>query len=383
MEIAWFTETWLPARDGVVTSLLLFKKALEKKGHNIYIFAPGNENKRENNTIYYEMKIWKKYADYRFFPTANTLFTAFKRTRKIINEIGADVIHSHSPGFIGMNAITASKYAPLAFTFHTFIDESVYFAFKNEKLQELAKEGTRKWLKFYFSKCCCIIAPSQYVADKLKNLTNKEIKILPTGIEIERFCRSNGKRIKEKFGDKKIILHVGRIVKEKNIHLLIESAPYILKKVDAIFVIVGKGPAKKELEELVKKKGLENHFVFTGFVKDDELPAYYKAGDVFAFPSTYETQGIVALEAMASGTPVVAARAKAIPEFVKDGKNGYLFKPNDAKEFAEKILMAIENKELGRKAFEYAKRYSIEKMAGKLIKIYEEMEDENKGKSVY
>jgi len=383
MEIAWFTETWLPTRDGVVTSLLLFKKQLEKRGHNIYIFAPGKENRRENNIIYYEMKTWKKYADYKFFPTTNTLFTAFKRTRKIINEIGANIIHSHSPGFIGINAITASKYAPLAFTFHTFIDESVYFAFKNENLQEIAKKAIRKWLKFYFSKCSCVIAPSQYVASRLKDLTDKEIKILPTGIEIERFRKGNGKRIKEKFGNKKIILHVGRIVKEKNVHLLIESAPYILKKVDAIFIIVGKGPAKNELEELVRKKGLENHFIFTGFVKDEELPDYYKAGDVFAFPSTYETQGIVALEAMASGMPVVAAKAKAIPEFVKDGENGYLFKPNDAKELAEKILMAIENKELGKKAFEYAKRYSIEKMAEKLIKIYEEMEDENKRKGVY
>lgn len=383
MEIAWFTETWLPTRDGVVTSLLLFKKQLEKRGHNIYIFAPGKENRRENNIIYYEMKTWKKYADYKFFPTTNTLFTAFKRTRKIINEIGANIIHSHSPGFIGINAITASKYAPLAFTFHTFIDESVYFAFKNENLQEIAKKAIRKWLKFYFSKCSCVIAPSQYVASRLKDLTDKEIKILPTGIEIERFIKGNGKRIKEKFGNKKIILHVGRIVKEKNVHLLIESAPYILKKVDAIFIIVGKGPAKNELEELVRKKELENHFIFTGFVKDEELPDYYKAGDVFAFPSTYETQGIVALEAMASGMPVVAAKAKAIPEFVKDEENGYLFKPNDAKELAEKILMAIENKELGKKAFEYAKRYSIEKMAEKLIKIYEEMEDENKRKGVY
>ena len=72
-----------------------------------------------------------------------------------------------------------------------------------------------------------------------------------TFLEIERFRKGNGKRIKEKFGNKKIILHVGRIVKEKNVHLLIESAPYILKKVDAIFIIVGKGPAKNELEELV------------------------------------------------------------------------------------------------------------------------------------
>ena len=198
------------------------------------------------------------------------------------------------------------------------------------------------------------------------------MELLPTGIDLYRFEHGNGEKIKARWPDKKIILHVGRVVKEKNIDLLIEAAPYIINKIDAIFIIVGEGPYKKELEEKAKKKNLSNYFIFTGFVSDEELANYYKAADVFAFPSIYETQGIVAFEAMAAGVPVVAANAKALPDFIKDGENGYLASPYNAKEFADKILMALEDRGIVRKAKEFVKEYSIEKMADKLLKIYDE-----------
>lgn len=377
MEIAWFTETWLPTRDGVVTSLLLFKEILEKRGYNIYIFAPGKENKEEDNIIYYKMRTFKKYPNYRFLPSFPTFVNSFSRTKNIIKKIEPYIIHSHSPGFIGINAFVASKNTPLIFTFHTFFDESAYFLFKNECMQKMAIKAAYSWMKFYFKKCNVIIAPSQYAAKRIERIAGKKAVVLPTGIDIKKFERGNGKLIREKFHGKKIILHVGRIVKEKNIDLLIKAAPYILKKIDAVFIIVGDGPEKKKLMRKAQEMGLEKEFIFTGFIPDEELPNYYKAADVFAFPSTYETQGIVALEAMAAGLPVVGANAKAIPEFVKDGENGYLFSPFNAIELAEKILIALENKEVVENAKKFVKEYSIEKMANKLIELYEKA-NENK-----
>ncbi|MEM2715975.1 MAG: glycosyltransferase family 4 protein, partial [Candidatus Thermoplasmatota archaeon] len=100
--------------------------------------------------------------------------------------------------------------------------------------------------------------------------------------------------------------------------------------------------------------------------------------DVFVFPSLYETQGIVALEAMASGLPVVAARAKALPDFIKDGENGYLFNPYDAMEFAEKVIKAIEDKRIVEKGLKFVKNFSIERMAEKLVDLYEsKMQNKN------
>jgi len=370
MEIAWFTDTWLPNRDGVVTSLLAFKKVLERKGHIIYIFAPGEKNEERENLFLYKAKTFKPYPQYKF-PSILSIFSP--RTKRIIRKIQPDVIHSHTPGIMGIHAILASHAIdmPLFFTFHTFIDDSVYLLFKSGKLQNITKKFIYRWLRWYCGNCSCIIAPSNYAAKRLTGICKKDVKILPTGIELERFEKADGKKIRERWQGKKIILHVGRIVKEKNIEILIEAAPYILSKIDAIFVITGDGPYKTTLQKMAKKKGLEEHFVFTGFVSDEELSSYYKAADVFAFPSTYETQGIVAFEAMAAGVPVVAARAKALPDFIKDGENGFLASPYDAKEFAEKIITAIENKEIARKARDFVKEYSIEKMADRLVKIYE------------
>ncbi len=373
MEIAWFTDTWLPNRDGVVTSLLMFKNAIEKKGHKIYVFAPGDRNKEEGDIFYYKSKVFSPYPQYKF-PSFFSVFSM--RTRKIIKKIEPDIIHSHSPGIMGIHALIASgKFnVPLIFTFHTFVDDSVYMLFKNEKMQQMAKKFFYKWLRYYCKKCSCVIAPSHYVAERISKMCQKHIEVIPTGIDLNRFEKGDGNRIREKYHGKKIILHVGRVVKEKNISLLIDAAPYILKKMDAIFIIVGEGPARKELEKEAERKGVAEHFFFTGFVSDEELADYYKAADVFVFPSLYETQGIVAFEAMAAGVPVVAADAKALPDFIKDGENGYLANPYDARHFAEKIIMALENREIVKKAREFVEQYSIEKMADKLLKIYEKYE---------
>jgi len=367
MEIAWFTDTWLPTRDGVVNSLLSFKEVIESKGNKVYIFAPGNKNELQDNIIYYKAKPYSKYPNYRI-TAISSLFS--KRTLKIIKSIKPDIIHSHSPGIIGTNAVISSHFAkiPLVFTYHTFLQDSVYFF--SEGMQKFSKKLLEIWLKWYFRRCNVIIAPSKYVANQLEKY-NKKIEIIPTGIDIKKFEKGNGKRIKSKFEGKKLILHVGRIVKEKNIDLLIKAAPHIIDKIDAIFLIIGEGPAKIELEKMVKKMGLEKEFLFTGFIPDEELADYYRAADVFIFPSTYETQGIVVLEAMASGLPVVAARARAIPEFVFDGENGFLFSPGDEKELAEKILIGMDAKDVVKKARKFVEKYSIEKMGEKLIEFYE------------
>jgi len=369
MEIAWFSDTWLPTIDGVVRSMLMFKKELEKKGNNIYIFVPGKENSNNDKIFYYKSKPFSKYKNYRI---ASILSLLSKRTENIIKKIEPSVIHSHSPGILGIHAIIASykHKLPLFFTFHTFVSDSIYLLFHG-KMQEIAKKMLDAWLKWYMKRCSCIIAPSNFVAKEIKRKFGIDALIMPTGIDTKRFEKGDGKKIRKKYGNKKIVLHVGRIVKEKNIDLLIKAAPYILKKEDVIFIIVGEGPAKEEMKEMVKRKGLQKHFVFTGFVPDEELIEYYKAADVFAFPSIYETQGIVAFEAMAASIPIAAARYKAIPDFIKDGYNGYLFNPFDAREMAEKIIAAMNDKYIVKNALEFVKQYSIEKMADRLLEIYE------------
>jgi len=371
MEVAWFTDTWLPNRDGVVNSLLTFKDELEKRGHTVHIFVPGEKDGEDGNIYIYKSKPFKGYPNYRI-SSISSLFSP--RTAKIIGKIKPDIIHSHSPGIIGTHAVTASfKYSiPLIFTYHTFIEDSVYFLSNSILFQKISKRLITVWLRWYFRRCDAIIIPSNAAYEEIKQkFPGIEADIIPTGINVERFSNGNGNLIRKKFGmEGKIILHVGRIVKEKNLELLIEIAPLLCKKYPITFLIVGEGPARPHLKALVKEKGLEKYFIFTGFVKDEELPDYYASADVFIFPSTYETQGIVALEAMAAGLPVVAARCRALPELIEDGKNGFLFDPDDAQECVEKICMAFEDDDVRREGRKTAEKYSVGKCTEKLLSLY-------------
>ncbi|MCD6512438.1 MAG: glycosyltransferase [Thermoplasmata archaeon] len=362
MKIAWFTETWLPVYDGVVSSLLTFKNELERRGHEIYIFAPGEENRDDRNIFYYKGWKYPRYPDYRIISPSSLLS---KRTLRIIDKISPDIIHSHTPGILGLHALLAARHAgkPLVFTFHTFLQDSTYFF--SEGMKDAVSQAVDRWFSWYISKCEYVIVPSKYVAGLIKH---ENVEVIPTGIDIKKFRR------KKKKGKEKMVLHVGRVVREKNIDVIIKAAPLILENQNATFTIVGKGPALNELKEMVLDYDLNEYFNFTGFVDEETLLDYYASADVFAFPSTYETQGIVALEAMASGLPVVGANARAIPEFVIDGVNGYLFEPGNHVEMAEKILMAFSS-DLSEGARMMAERYSISKMTDKLLALYEGIND--------
>lgn len=373
MDIAWFTDTWLPARDGVVTSLRSFKEELEHRGHRIYLFAPGTENRNKpgENIFYYKGRTFRGYPSYRV-PPLRSLLT--RRTKRRIDRIQPDVIHSHGPGIMGVHAVKAARCskAPLLFTYHTMLQDSLHFVTTSPALQAIVGRLLPIWLRWYFHRCQGVIAPSSAAAREISHYGDAPIEVIPTGIDLERFRNADGTAVRERHGlDGPVILHVGRIVQEKNLDLLIQAAPRILEaQQDATFVIVGTGPYADVVQRHVKQRGLADHFLFTGFIPDEELPGYYAAADVFAFPSTYETQGIVAVEAMATGTPVVAAAARSLPELIDDGENGFLFQPGSAAALAEGILHAMDA-DVAAAARQTAEEFSRERCTDRLVSYYE------------
>ncbi|MFO8132887.1 MAG: glycosyltransferase [Thermoplasmatota archaeon] len=373
MDIAWFTDTWLPTRDGVVTSLQSFKKELEKRGHRVYLFAPGRENHDDldENIFYYKGRTFRGYPSYRV-PPVRSLLT--RRTERHIDRIQPDIVHSHGPAVMGVHAIKAARNcdAPLLFTYHTMLEDSLHFVTPSPSLQAVVGRLLRTWLRWYFHRCQGIVAPSRAAAEEISRYTDGSIEVVPTGIDLERFQQTDGKTVRQRHDlDGPVILHVGRIVQEKNLDLLIRAAPRILEeRPDATFIIVGTGPYADVVQRHVEQQGLTEHFTFTGFVPDEALPDYYAAADVFAFPSTYETQGIVAVEAMATGTAVVAARARSLPELIQDGKTGFLFTPGDTKALADAILKALDA-DVAAAAKQTAERFSRERCTERLISYYE------------
>ena len=264
---------------------------------------------------------------------------------------------------------------PFLFTYHTFLQDSVYFVTTSPIGQSIVRRLLLLYLRWFFRQCHGIIVPSQAAKAELAPIIRSPVHVIPTGIDIRRFAGGYDFKAREQLGvgNAPLIIHVGRIVKEKNLDDLIAAAPYVLDKIPAaVFVIIGTGPYGDRLHRAVKKNGLDQHILFTGFVADENLPDYYAAADVFAFPSTYETQGIVALEAMAAGTPVVAARSRSLPELVEDGSSGYLFSPHDPADLADKLVKALKAEDTVSATTKTADQYSQQRCTERLLKVYAE-----------
>jgi len=164
-------------------------------------------------------------------------------------------------------------------------------------------------------------------------------------------------------------MYVGRLSKEKRIETLIKSAR-ALKDENVRFVLVGTGPAYNHYLHMVDRLNLGDKIKLVGFVGNNELPKYYAACDAFCIPSTFETQGIVSLEAMACGKPVIGADYLALSDLIKNGKNGEKFRPGDANACARKIRKVLYNIDSYKGMLDTAKRYSIERTTDDLLNMY-------------
>ena len=373
MRIAFFTDAYLPQRDGVVSTIVNFRKELERKGHEVFIFAAGSrKDKRENRDahVFYHTAIpFRPYPDYKI-----VLFPV--RSVSKVGRLKVDLVHTHSMAGMGLAAYATAKAfgLPLVGTFHTLVPEAAHYLSRHDAVKDVGKRLLWDYLRLYYNRCGIVTVPSRWIGGLIASKGICNVVVVPPGICAERFEKGNGKAFREKFvlGKAPVIMYVGRVAEEKNLETLIKAAIYVLEEIPrAKFVVVGKGPAEKKYVEMARKEGVGRAFVFTGFVSDEELPDAYHACDVLAFPSTFETLGIVALEAMACGKPVAAADHGPLREVVKEGSNGALFDPKNAEQCAGAIVQVYK----ARRRFAPACRrtaleYSVEKSVGKLTQVY-------------
>ncbi len=168
-----------------------------------------------------------------------------------------------------------------------------------------------------------------------------------------------------------------KLDQEKRIEVIIRAMPEIIKRVDAHLVVTGKGKLLNDLEALVHELGIKDRVTFTGFLPDDELPELYRLADVFVMPGVAELQSISTMEAMASGLPVIAANALALPELVHDGENGFLFAKDDTRSLGEAAVKSLSDEPLrnrmAKKSLEIIQIHDIGKTAETFEYLYHQM----------
>lgn len=378
MRIAVFTDTYLPTVDGVVNAIRDTRRTLEGLGHEVLIIAPGRGTREDgrNRTLYMRSRELRRYPGYRLaiYPT--------RREQAFLRACDVDLIHAHGIAFMGLKGMWAARELdlPMVLTFHTMIQDAIPHYTSRPGGHRVLERLVGLYLRSFLHRCGAVVAPTQGVLEELERLapSMRRTAVIPSGVDVHRFRPGlDGRRIRGRHGleDAEVVLHVGRVAPEKHVDLLVEALPLLRRRRPrARLLVVGTGPALSHCRRLAARRGLEEEVLFTGFVPDEELPAYYGAADALATASPFETQGLVALEAMACGLPVAAVDFRAFPEYIEDGENGFLFPPGDAEAGSEAMERALEaGEDVRRRARETAERFALERCAEQLLALYESM----------
>lgn len=391
MRIGIFSEAYAPYISGLVTSEVMLKKALEKMGHEVYVVTANLESFR------YEYDEKERILKIPGVPTGiydSRLTSVYPvRAVNIIKSWHLDVIHSQTEFAIGTFArLFAKQYnIPLVHTYHTLYEDYIHYITKGY-FQKSGKKIVEYLTKFY-----CVTTATELIVptNKIYKLFTekyhfeKNINIIPTGIDVERFYIENNNKsdiedLKKSLNISKkdfVILFVGRLAEEKNIEFLIESQKRLSEEHNNIkLLIVGDGPDKEKYEKYCKELGVEKNVIFTGKVKWEDMPCYYHASTVFASASKTETQGLTIIEAMASNIVPVCMRDEAFLSMATDELNALFFENNE--EYEKQILRLYNDKELLEKlnhqARIQAETYSSKYYGERVYEVYQRAIKEKK-----
>lgn len=382
MRIGIFTDTYPPYINGVSTSVSMLENALRKKGHQVYIVTVNTENMRykyENDEHIIRIPgVPIGIYDYRL--TGVYPLKAINKIRKW----NLDVIHSHTEFGVGTFArIIAKQYnIPLVHTYHTMYEDYVHYITKGY-FNNTSKKIVEYLTNFYCNQTATeLIVPTKKTYDlfKEKYKYTRNVHIIPTGIEVEKFYKENTdpeklEEIRKKHGLNKgdfVILYVGRLGQEKSVDVLIESHQELAREYKAKLLIVGDGPDMDTYKNLVHKLKIDDNVIFTGKVPWTEVTLYYQIADIFATASKSETQGLTVIEAMAASLPVVAVDDESFRNVIIDGLNGHLF--DTKKEYKKYVKSFIDEpsklQQFSKQARINADTYSSKYFAERVLDVY-------------
>lgn len=394
-----FTDSYLPRINGVSISVKSYADELAKLGHKILITCCDYTSDDGTNTIlptnsYLEHTENENIDIFRVSSipviiSKEDKFARVSQWKKIkdqLNIFNPDVIHINSEFSIGLSGLIYARFKriPIVFTFHTLWEEYAANYMKIVPVP-IARMLGRDIVKHYLKHADEIIVPTQRIADVVVRYgIQKQVDILPTGIpnsvytvdenKLPRFIEGMEKLYPVLKG-KRMLLYVGRVAKEKNLEFLIKSFEKIQETTpDTVLTIVGGGPDLENLKEIASKSIYSEKIIFTGYCDRTELPYFYHTASIFVFPSVTETQGLVTVEAMMSGTPVVAIGEMGTVDVMQGDNGGYMVE-NTLEIFTEKVLDLLNNKTLhdkkSQEALAWSKKWSIQNLTPLLMSYYE------------
>jgi 1,2-diacylglycerol 3-alpha-glucosyltransferase len=334
LTIGMFTDTYTPETNGVVTSLASTTKALRRRGHRVIVVGPAHPEGDEEHPDVFHLRSMA----FPFYPGFRLAFPLPAKLVASLPSVPFDVIHAHTFFFIGCFGayLARMRRLPLFFTYHTRFEDYTHYL----PVHHRVSRAQAVWLSREFSnRCDRVIAPTAGTAELLRSYgVTAPFSILPGGVDLESFGPTEEPPPAISAARPgRVALYVGRLGKEKNLEFLLEAfARAAGRAPDAHLVICGDGPHRPELEARAASLGIAGRTAFVGALEQRELGAYYRHADVFVFSSLTETQGLVIVEAMSHGLPVVAVDCPVTREIVVGGAG--VLVPAEVDAFAQALL---------------------------------------------
>lgn len=377
MKILYISDVYFPRINGVSTSIETFRHELRALGHTVHLIAPDYHIPNADET-----DILRIPAKSLPFDPEDRLMS-YSRVMRNLDQLRGeqyDIIHIQTPFVAHYLGTKLSRLLdiPCVETYHTFFEEYLYhyIPIVPRKLMRLI---AKRFSRHQGNSLDGMVVPSTPMLQVLKSYGVTTLsEVIPTGIEPESFVIGDRVAFRNKYDipqNRPVLLFVGRVAHEKNIGFLLKALDRVRKEIpDVLFVVAGEGPARKSLEHEVRVLGLSENVMFIGYLdRHTELNSCYRAADIFIFSSRTETQGLVLLEAMAQGVPVVSTAELGTRDVLREGLGVWIAK-EELPDFSEKIVKMLRNtearKDLGKAGREYAQSWSASMQAERMLAFY-------------
>jgi len=376
------SDVYFPRVNGVSTSIQTFRRQLAALGHEVLLIAPAYGPHAEA-----EPGIVRLPARPVLFDPEDRLM-GLKRARALapaLAERAFDLIHIQTPFIAHYAGVALSERlgVPRVETYHTFFEEYLYHyvpLVPKRWMQVLA----RRFSRAQCNEVDAVVVPSRAMRTVLDDYgVRAPMEIIPTGMELERLAGGDGAAFRGQHGiaaDRPTLVHVGRLGFEKNIDFLLRMLVHVRSRIpEVLLVIAGEGPSAAHLKALTQRLGLSPHVLFVGYLdRRGALLDCYRAGDAFVFASRTETQGLVLLEAMALGVPVVSTAVMGTLDILEPARGALIAQEQEA-DFADKVVQVLSDaglrERLSHEAVAQAQAWSAPRMAVRMAELYRRVVD--------
>ncbi len=370
MKIALTTDSFIEGQGGVSTAVATLARHLRCRGHEVMVYTAADPSHVDSDLDVVGLRALR----YERFPGGRMPIAPITLMQELA-DFRPDVIHNHSMSAMGLQALAAARLfgIPILGTCHVFLAGFLEYAPVSLEGVPFTEDIAWLYTSAFFNRFPLVTTPSEVMRRELiaRGLRSPAAAV-SNGIDTDLFTPpphkgTNARRTLT-------LLHVGRLGYEKRVDQVLGAFAIAARQFPSAHLrIVGEGPEESVLRQLAVELGISNRVIFDGFVPHADLPAVYQQADIFITASPIETQGLVVLEAMACGLPVVGIDALALPELIHHEVNGLLVSPDDEHALSQAAVRLLSAADLRQDMGEASRRLTLEHSLPVVAKAYENL----------